>query len=193
MEDYPRELTEFEARLAAEEACGQYLFRLRWPDRFRCPRCGREKYWPLRGVLLQVCWGAVISHQTSVIAGTIFQDTPSPLRLWFQATWCVVAEKNGASALVIQRMLGLRSYEKAWTRLHQLRRAVVRPACDRVGQDSGDRWNLPGRTGGRRARSANRKESPDCSCGSRRWTRCRTHRSTKYLSPKYLDIGNTKV
>ncbi|PYU91602.1 MAG: hypothetical protein DMG25_14275 [Acidobacteria bacterium] len=53
MEDYPRELTEFEARFAAEEACGQYLFRLRWPDRFRCPRCGREKYWPLRGVLLQ--------------------------------------------------------------------------------------------------------------------------------------------
>jgi len=105
----------------------------------------------------------------------------------------VVAEKNGASALVMQRMLGLRSYEKAWTRLHQLRRAVVRPACDRVGRDSGDRWNLPGRTGGRRARSANRKESPDCSCGSRRWTRCRTHRSTKYLSPKYLDIGNTKV
>jgi len=129
VEDYPRDLTEFEARFAAEEACRQYLFRLRWPDGFRCPRCGREKYWPLRGVLLQ-CAGC--GHQTSVTAGTIFQDTRSPLRLWFQAMWWVVAQKNGASALGMQRVLGLRSYEKAWTWLHKLRRAMVRPGRDRL-------------------------------------------------------------
>lgn len=129
MEDYPRDLTEFEARFATEEACRQYLFRLRWPDGFRCPRCGHEKYWPLRGVLLQ-CVGC--GHQASVTAGTIFQDTRSPLRLWFRAMWWVVAQKNGASALGLQRVLGLRSYEKAWTWLHKLRRAMVRPGRDRL-------------------------------------------------------------
>ena len=78
MEDYPRDLTEFEARFATEEACRHYLFRLRWPDGFRCPRCGGEKYWPLRGVLRKC---AACGHQASVTAGTIFQDTRSPAAL----------------------------------------------------------------------------------------------------------------
>jgi len=129
VEDYPRDLTEFEARFATEEACRQYLFHLRWPDGFRCPRCGREKYWPLRGVLLKC---AACGHQASVTAGTIFQDTRGSLRLWFRAMWWVAPQKNGASALGLQRVLGLRSYEKAWTWLHKLRRAMVRPGRDRL-------------------------------------------------------------
>ena len=102
MEDYPRDLIEFEARFATEEACRQYLFPLRWPDGFRGPRCGGEKYWPLRGVLLKC---AACGHQASVTAGTIFQDTRSPLRLWFRAMGRVAAQKNGASALGLQRVL----------------------------------------------------------------------------------------
>jgi hypothetical protein len=129
MEDYPPELSAFEARFATEEACRQYLFRLRWPDGFRCPRCGGEKYWPLRGVLLQ-CAGC--GHQTSVTAGTVFQDTRTPLRLWFRAMWWVATPKNGASALGLQRVLGLKSYRTAWTWMHKLRRAMVRPGRDHL-------------------------------------------------------------
>src|ERR1700722_9997317 len=69
-------------------------------------------------------------HQTSVTAGTIFQDTRTSLRLWFQAMWWVVSQKNGVSALGLQRVLGLKSYETAWTWLHKLRRAMGRPGRD---------------------------------------------------------------
>jgi transposase-like protein len=65
-----------------------------------------------------------------VTAGTIFQDTRTSLRLWFQAIWWVVSQKNGVSALGLQRVLGLKSYETAWTWLHKLRRAMVRPGRD---------------------------------------------------------------
>ena len=65
-------------------------------------------------------------------AGTIFQDTRTPLSVWFQAMWWVTTQKNGASALGLQRVLGLKSYERAWAWLHKLRRAMVRPACDRL-------------------------------------------------------------
>jgi len=41
--------------------------------------------------------------------------------------WWVTAQKNGASALGMQRVLGLKKYETAWTLLHKLRRAMVRP------------------------------------------------------------------
>ena len=43
MEDYPRNLAEFEARFANEQACREYLCQLRWPEGFRCPRCGHDK------------------------------------------------------------------------------------------------------------------------------------------------------
>jgi transposase-like protein len=65
-----------------------------------------------------------------VTAGTTFQDTRTSLRLWFQAMWWVTTQKNGASALGLQRVLGLNRYETAWTMLHKLRRAMVRPGRD---------------------------------------------------------------
>ena len=68
--------------------------------------------------------------QTSVTAGTIFQDTRTPLPLWFRAMLWVTTQKNGASALGLQRVLGLKKYKTAWTMLHKLRRAMVRPGRD---------------------------------------------------------------
>ena len=127
MEEYPRNLTELEAAFATEEACRAYLARLRWPDGFRCPRCGGGRSWTVRGVLHEC---AACGYQTSVTAGTIFQDTRSPLPVWFRAMWWVTTQKNGASALGLQRVLGLKSYETAWAWLHKLRRAMVRPGRD---------------------------------------------------------------
>jgi len=68
--------------------------------------------------------------QISVTAGTIFQDTRTPLPVWFRAMWWVTTQKNGASALGLQRVLGLKQYRTAWTMLHRLRRAMVRPGRD---------------------------------------------------------------
>jgi transposase-like protein len=129
VEDYPRSLLEFEDRFATDQACRDYLTQLRWPHGFVCPRCGACTAWTAtRGRL--VCGGC--RHQTSVTAGTIFHDTRKPLRLWFQAMWYVTSQKNGTSAMGLQRVLGLGSYLTAWTWLHKLRRAMVRPGRDRL-------------------------------------------------------------
>jgi transposase-like protein len=71
-------------------------------------------------------------RQVSVMAGTIFQDTHLPLATWFRAVWHVTSQKNGASALGVQRALGLGSYKTAWAMLHKLRRAMVRPGRERL-------------------------------------------------------------
>ena len=132
MEDYPRTLRELEARFATEQACREYLARLRWGQEFVCPACDGTEAWPTaRG--LWMC--AACGHQASVIAGTIFQGTRTPLSVWFRAIWWVVSQKNGASALGLQRVLGLGSYRTAWTWLHKLRRAMVRPGRDRVSEE----------------------------------------------------------
>jgi transposase-like protein len=71
-------------------------------------------------------------YQASVTAGTIFQDTRTPLMAWFRAMWWVTSQKNGVSALGLQRVLGFGSYQTAWAWLHKLRRAMVRPGRDRL-------------------------------------------------------------
>lgn len=129
MEDYPKTLIEFESRFSTEEACSSYLLKLRWPDGFRCPRCDGRKGWPVRINLIQC---GTCGYQASITSGTIFQGSRMPLTLWFRAIWWITSQKNGASALGLKRILGLGSYETAWSWLHKLRRAMVRPGRDRL-------------------------------------------------------------
>jgi transposase-like protein len=155
MSDYPRTLAELEARFSTEEACREYLFSLRWPNGFRCTRCGGGKAWPVRKILFQC---SICGYQTSVIAGTIFEGTRKPLAIWFRAIWWVVSQKNGASALGLKRVLGLGSYETAWTWLHKIRRAMVRPGRDRLsGRIEVDETYLGGLEEGVRGRQTFKK------------------------------------
>jgi len=155
VEDYPATLRELEARLGTEQACRAYLVKLRWPEGFVCPRCQGRSAWTTQRNLL-VCSGC--QHQASLTAGTIFQDTRKPLVLWFRAIWWVTAQKNGASALGLQRILGLGSYFTAWTWLHKLRRAMVRPGRDRLqGRVEVDETYVGGLEEGKRGRRAETK------------------------------------
>jgi hypothetical protein len=130
MDGFAKTVTEFQRWFATADACLEYLGRLRWPGGFRCPRCGHPQAWPTRRGLY-VCRGC--RAQTSLSAGTIFQDTHLPLQQWFQAIWHVTSQKHGVSALGLQRGLGLGSYRTAWTSLHKLRRALLRPGRNRLG------------------------------------------------------------
>lgn len=143
---------EFEARFSTEESCRDYLFQLRWPEGFWCQRCSHEKAWPIGTTLFQC---AKCGYRTSVISGTIFQDTKKPLRLWFRAMWHVSSQKYGTNALGLQRVLGLGSYHTAWTWLHKLRCAMVRPGRDRLsGTVDGDETYIGGEKPGKRGRGA---------------------------------------
>ena len=128
-EDYPHTLPELERRFSTEEACRKYLFALRWPDGFICPRCGGTTAWAMSR-MLTLC--AKCRHQASVTAGTIFQGSHVPLPIWFRTMWYVTSQKSGISAIDLWRILGLGSYKTAWSMLHKLRRAMVRPGRDRL-------------------------------------------------------------
>lgn len=132
MVDYPKTLAEFEARFSNEDACRAYFRQVRWPNGFCCRHCQHGNGWNV-GRGKWECGSC--GRQTAVTAGTIFQDSHQPLRTWFRAMWYVTSQKTGASALGLQRVLGLRSYQTAWTILHKLRRAMIRP----------DRLRLKGR------------------------------------------------
>ena len=93
-----------------------------------CPKCGvssEVERMSRRRLICRAC-----RHQATATAGTIFDKTRTELRVWFAAIWYITNQKHGVSALGLQRVLGLGSYETAWTMLHRLRRAMVRPDRD---------------------------------------------------------------
>ena len=128
-EDYPRTLLELEQRFRSDEACAAYLVSLRWPTGWVCPRCAGQAAWSVR----RARWRCgQCRYEMSITAGTIFQDTHLPLTTWFRAMWHVTSQKNGISALGLQRVLGLGSYKTSWAMLHKLRRAMIRPGRERL-------------------------------------------------------------
>src|SRR3954452_4590351 len=128
--DFPRTLAEFQERFGADEDCRRYLVACRWPDGFRCPRCGGRGAHAVAARDLLQCRSC--RHQTSVTAGTVLHRTHVPLRLWFAAAYLVTTHTPGFSAVQLQRQFGLARYETAWTMLHKLRRAMLRPERDRL-------------------------------------------------------------
>lgn len=129
-QDYPTNWNQFLDWFGSEEACLRYLEKLRWPQGFACPSCGElgDAYRSSRGRL--VCRGC--AFQSSVTAGTIFDKTRTPLRVWLAGAWYVTNQKHGANALGLQRVLGLGSYQTAWAMLHRFRQAMVRPDRDKL-------------------------------------------------------------
>ena len=128
--DYPRNRVEFDKFFPDDAACLGYLERLRWREGFSCASCGDSgtPWRATRGRL--VC--PHCRKQTSILAGTLFHRTRSPLSLWFLAAWELTSQKYGANALGLQRILGLGSYQTAWAWLHKYRRVMVRPGRDQL-------------------------------------------------------------
>lgn len=149
--DYPRSTAEFLSWFSTDEDCLDYLRWVRWPDGFLCPRCGDTTGWRMSDG--RWCCRSC-DARTSVTAGTIFDRTRTPLTVWFHACWLFATQKDGISALSLQRALEIGSYQTAWAMLHRLRSVCVRPGRDRLsGRVEADETYIgglePGLRGGR--------------------------------------------
>jgi predicted RNA-binding Zn-ribbon protein involved in translation (DUF1610 family) len=124
------DLIEFEKEFQTENQCRAYIIRLQYKaGKFICPLCGSKRSCPVKDNFYEC---AQCGHQQSILSGTLFQDTHKPLRLWFRAVWYITSQKNGTSALGLQRVVGLGSYKTARLWLHKLRRAMARPERDKL-------------------------------------------------------------
>ena len=149
---YPTTYGEFSAWFRTDADCLDYLAWVRWPDGFFCPDCKAVDGWRLSdGRYKCPACGA----RTSATAGTIFDRTRTPLTVWFHTCWMFATQKNGISALALQRNLQLSSYQTAWAMLHRLRSVLVRPGrellsgCVEVDETFIGGASTPGTPGGR--------------------------------------------
>lgn len=126
---YPRSTGEFQSWFVTDADCLDYLEWLRWPDGFVCPRCGHPGGWAVADGRYKC---ASCGARTSVTAGTLFDRRRTPLTVWFTACWLFATQKDGLSALSLQRALEIGSYPTAWAMLHRLRSVLVRPGRERL-------------------------------------------------------------
>jgi transposase-like protein len=151
----PKNQMEFEKMFATEEQCLTYLKELRFANGYSCRKCQHTDYWINKRNLL-VCKNC--KDELSVTAGTIFHRSKLPLTTIFRALWWMVAQKNGVSAVGLQRVLGLGSYRTAWTWLHKFRRLMIFPGRDRLsGKVEVDETLVGGKKTGKRGRGAEGK------------------------------------
>ena len=122
-------MQDFIDQFATEEACRRYIAEVRWEGAPACPHCGSIEFWNVRRGVLKC---KECRRDISITAGTVFGDSRIPLRLWFQALWCIVSQKNGVSALGLARVLGIKKYKTAWYLLQRIRGAMVRPGRERL-------------------------------------------------------------
>ena len=152
---FPATFESFIEWFPTEEACLSYLAWIRWPDGPVCPKCQGKKLWQTeRGLYhCQSC-----AHQTSIPAGTVFEDTRKPLRVWFHVMWMMMAQKTGISARNLCDVYGFGSYQTAWGWLQKLRGVMVRSGREQLeGPVEVDEVYVGGQKQGARGRGAEGK------------------------------------
>jgi len=125
---------------------------VKWKDGYSCSTCGHREYWLLsrKRIGCKKCLSRV-----SILSGTLFEQTNKSLMLWFRAIWFLISQKNGISAVGLQRIMGFGSYQTAWTWLHKLRLVTVLPERQKLsGTVEIDETLLGGKKEGKRGRGA---------------------------------------
>ncbi len=118
-----RSLVEYQKEFSTEEACIQHLRKMRWPDGFRCPRCGHGKAWFIRTRNILDC--KQCRAKISLTAGTIFHKTRTPLIKWYWLIYHMAMDKTGISISEMQRLLEINDYKTAWLMAHKVRKAMT--------------------------------------------------------------------
>jgi transposase-like protein len=153
LDDLPHDFLEFNARFGTDDQCREYLFQARWPDGFRCSSCGHGDAYALRTRLVYEC--VACGKQHSLLAGTLFEQTKTGLARWFLAIYLATSSKGGLAAAELPRQLGFGSYQTAWSWLHKIRKAMVRPDREPLaGRVEADESYVGGPRPGKRGRGA---------------------------------------
>ncbi|CAG7651444.1 IS1595 family transposase ISClba3 [Paenibacillus solanacearum] len=113
----------FQIQFGNDEACVPYLFQIKWPDGYSCPRCGHRHAYTIntRRLPLYECRGC--RHQSSLIAGTVMEGSRTELYKWFTAIHLISRTEIGTSAVQLSHAINV-TYKTAWLMLHKIRHAM---------------------------------------------------------------------
>src|SRR3974390_642349 len=113
----------FQNRFPNEQACWEYVVKIRWPEGCRCPKHPKAKIHFKPSSQMFQCYEC--DWHTSATAGTIFHKSHTPLRKWFWAIFLMATSSKGVSMRNLQKHLGIRNYRTVWLMGHKIRHAMI--------------------------------------------------------------------
>lgn len=144
-------ITDFNRDFATEDACLAEVVRMVYPDGMTCRKCEMVRpHHKLTGRKAYSC--DYCGTHVYPLAGTIFEKSTTPLRLWFYAIHLMASTRCGISAKQLERELGV-TYKTAWRMFTQIRKLMEEdggPLSGEVEVDetwSGGKVYFPGRPG----------------------------------------------
>jgi len=115
---------EFFARFPHDASCLNHIMEVRYGVRHECRKCGVygtfHKLEQRRAFSCAHCGDHVYPT-----AGTVFQDTRTPLQVWFYAIYLFVTTRHGVSGKELERTLGV-TYKTAWRMGQQIRKLMIK-------------------------------------------------------------------
>jgi len=145
---------DFFRRFPDDEACLSHIFEVRFGERHVCRACGVEATFHRMTNRRAFACSACGDHVYPT-AGTIFEDTRTPLQLWFYAIYLFVTTRHGVSGKELQRQLGV-TYKTAWRMGHKIREQMDKGEVKALltGHVEIDEAYVGGRRPGKRGRGA---------------------------------------
>ncbi len=150
----PLSVRDFFKRFPTDDACLDHVMEVRYGMRHPCDKClNLSTFHRLTGRQAYSC--AHCGHHVYPCAGTIFQDSRTPLTVWFYAIYLFVATRHGVSAKELQRTLGV-TYKTAWRMGQQIRKLIDKADGEAVlrGHVEIDEAYVGGHRPGKRGRGA---------------------------------------
>jgi transposase len=145
---------EFLERFPTDDACLEHLMQLRHGLRGGCAKCLNVATFHRLAERPAYSCSQCGAH-VYPCAGTIFQDTRTPLQMWFYAIYLFVTTRHGVSGKELQRELGV-TYKTAWRIGQQIRKLMEQADIQGllVGHVEMDEAYVGGRRRGKRGRGA---------------------------------------
>jgi transposase-like protein len=142
--EYPETLIETIRYFSDPDRCVAFMVSIRWADGVVCPHCGSRAHYYLTTRRIWKCKGC--KKQFSAKVGTVMEESPLGLDVWFTAMWLLANAKNGISSHELHRALGI-TQKSAWFVLHRIRLALSAGSFEKklVGVVEADETYIGGR------------------------------------------------
>lgn len=148
-------ITDFNKAFPDDDACLEWLKNHLYPNGIFCQKCGQvtkhHKIAARRSYSCDIC-----GHHVHPTSATIFEHSPTSLKLWFYAIYLMTATRCGISAKQIQRETGV-TYKTAWRMFHQIRSLLTDDIVPSTGEFELDETYIGGKSHGTRGRGAEGK------------------------------------
>lgn len=116
-------LEQFQNHFSTESACIEYIFQIKWPEGFSCPRCKHNHAYVTTTRRLPLYECSHCRHQTSLIFGTIMEGSRTGLCKWMLALFHFSRTNKGTTAIELSKFIKV-TYKTAWLILHKIRSMI---------------------------------------------------------------------